>query len=249
MYKNGLTTGIGNNIYGSDRLMDAKSYTTLVLRALGYSDLDGDFDWQNSLQFAIDIGLLIEDEVELINKQDFRRDELVLISYNALKTTLNNSEDTLIEKLMINSAIRPHVAFANNMLDDKKYRTLPLVVRDGKEFDLLYSRIEDYEEMNVYYIYRRGVWMEPLKSEELIDKITLTEEYKKEMREYKRPASELFNDIIFNDIINDIYIEASFYSLGVFFDEHINPIYYIEFPINLEDGIHQLPIIPVKELM
>jgi hypothetical protein len=58
-YKNGLTKGLGNGLFGTNDILDGKSYTTFLLRALGYSDKNNaDFSWQDAVLFGKSIGLL-----------------------------------------------------------------------------------------------------------------------------------------------------------------------------------------------
>lgn len=42
-YENGLTKGVSRDKFGTNSIIDAKSYMTFLLRALGYSDQRGDF--------------------------------------------------------------------------------------------------------------------------------------------------------------------------------------------------------------
>ena len=42
-YENGLTTGVSSTAFGGDAPVTGAQYVTLVLRALGYSDREGDF--------------------------------------------------------------------------------------------------------------------------------------------------------------------------------------------------------------
>ncbi len=59
LYQNALTNGVGKNMYGSERAVDEKSYLTFLLRALGYTDKDGqDFTWDTVEQTALKAGIL-----------------------------------------------------------------------------------------------------------------------------------------------------------------------------------------------
>ena len=63
LYENGLTNGIGNNLYGSNLPINEKAYLTFLLRALGYSDKNGlDFTWDTVEQTARQTGLLLPGE-------------------------------------------------------------------------------------------------------------------------------------------------------------------------------------------
>ena len=52
-YENGLTKGVSKTKFGSHGLIDARSYITFLLRALGYSDQHGDFAWNEAIELAL----------------------------------------------------------------------------------------------------------------------------------------------------------------------------------------------------
>jgi hypothetical protein len=106
-YKNGLAKGIGNGLFGANNKIDAKSFITFVLRALGYSDSGTavDFTWNNAVDFAKSIGLLEEELYFKIVSNTFIRDYVAKISYNALLQPVKNSTMTLAEKLVAAGAI------------------------------------------------------------------------------------------------------------------------------------------------
>lgn len=103
-YKNGLTKGIGNNLFGASDKMDGKSYVTFLLRSLGYSDTDKvkDFTWTNSIEYAKTIGSLDEDLYFKMVSNKFIRDYVAKSSYNTLLQPLKGSTTTLMQKLVSN---------------------------------------------------------------------------------------------------------------------------------------------------
>ncbi|MCF8019154.1 conserved protein of unknown function [Petrocella atlantisensis] len=90
LHYKGLIKGLSDDIYGSNAKMTEAQYTTLVLRALGYLDDEGDFTWDASIDKAIEIGLYeddLRDYVYIHDSQDdieFTRRKMSYISYNAL---------------------------------------------------------------------------------------------------------------------------------------------------------------------
>jgi len=95
-YENGLANGVTPTTFGTSD-SDAKTYLTFVLRALGYSDKNGeDFTWSSPYALASEVGIL-SDRVDLDN---FWRADVVLVSYAALPVTLKDSSQTLAEKLI-----------------------------------------------------------------------------------------------------------------------------------------------------
>lgn len=97
MYEKGLTTGIGNNMFGSSKTASAKDYSVFLLKALGY-DMN-DFEYANTMAFAVKFGLFSEADRADVEGRAFRRDEMVYLSYKALFATAKGSELTLAEKL------------------------------------------------------------------------------------------------------------------------------------------------------
>jgi len=84
LYYNGLTKGIGDGLFGSDSLIDKKSYITFLLRALGYSDKNGeDFDWNTVEQAAKNAGLLKAEDT-LSAGDPFIRLHLSELSWSAM---------------------------------------------------------------------------------------------------------------------------------------------------------------------
>lgn len=99
LYQNGLTIGIGNNLYGSSAPTDEKSYLVFLLRALGYRDGNGeDFTWGTVEQAAVDAGLLIPGEA-LAAGSDFKRSRLAELSWRAMFLEHRQEHKSLISVL------------------------------------------------------------------------------------------------------------------------------------------------------
>ena len=99
LYTHKLVSGQSPSRFGTGR-MSAQEFATFVLRALGHTD----FVWSAALDKALDIGLLTAAQrAELLSS--FRRDQAVLLVYNALSAPLSGSPETLIEKLRREGAV------------------------------------------------------------------------------------------------------------------------------------------------
>ncbi len=109
-YRNGLTKGISSTEFGSQNLLQAKSYITFLLRALGYDDAYGDFTWAEAVEYAKEIGLLSENMYFEISSKTFLRDHVAKTSYDALEIKMKSSEITLIEYLIDKGSIDGEVA-------------------------------------------------------------------------------------------------------------------------------------------
>jgi hypothetical protein len=119
-YSIGLTAGISNNRFGAGLNVTANQYITYLLRSLGYDDSKGDFVWSESIDKAHSMGLISSVEFKYYkSSQSIIRDDVVAVSYNALKTKLKGSEKTLLRKLVDSGVIKMEQVTAvndNNLL-------------------------------------------------------------------------------------------------------------------------------------
>ena len=116
LYENNLTNGISETLFGSDNTCDARMYVTFVLRALGYSDKDGDFTYAEALEFGVSVGVVDE----FILDTEFLRDNMVAVSFLSLHTATADGEyDTLLEKLVADEVV--NAESAKTVLDRNQY--------------------------------------------------------------------------------------------------------------------------------
>ena len=95
-YRHGLTRGVTDTQFGGANAADANTYLTFILRALGYREgEDGDFRWSDPVPLARSLGLL-PDRVRL---DDFRRADVVTVSYTALAARCKGRSTTLAQDL------------------------------------------------------------------------------------------------------------------------------------------------------
>ena len=94
-YETGLTKGISATEFGSGNA-SAAMYVTFMLRALGYSDANGDFAWDNPFALARENGI-VTDEIDLTR---FLRADAVAVSYSALNAVMKGSKTTLADVLI-----------------------------------------------------------------------------------------------------------------------------------------------------
>ena len=104
LYENKLTKGISETEFGTDYVCNIEMYTTFVLRALGYDDNAGDFQYIKSVAFGKQIGVVDS----FIEDGAFYRDNMVAISYLALKAKPKGEKTTtLLHKLVADGAVAP----------------------------------------------------------------------------------------------------------------------------------------------
>lgn len=99
-WEKGLTKGTGKGLFGSTAYITLEEYVTFVLRALGYNDSQGDFTWKTSVDKAVEIGLLTQDQAAQFLGEATSRGTMVDVSYAALTQTFKGEERTLAERLV-----------------------------------------------------------------------------------------------------------------------------------------------------
>lgn len=109
-YENGLTKGIGSGSFGSYQTIDARSYLTFVLRALGYDDSTGDFEWSTAINDAFSLNVITDNVYSELKTDNFVRGDVAECSYLALKTYLKDTSTLLAEKLVNNGSMSHNTA-------------------------------------------------------------------------------------------------------------------------------------------
>lgn len=97
-FQHGYINGISETQFGTGNIK-AKSFITLLLRAFGYDDSRGDFNWENSIEKAREIGIIDHSKANELNTKKFLRDDVVFLLYNALNVNLKDSNITLKENI------------------------------------------------------------------------------------------------------------------------------------------------------
>ncbi len=112
-WRNKLVAGVSATRLGADDPVSAPQYYTFVLRALGYDDRQGDFQWEKADEQAAAAGLFVDrahaDDAAAADAP-FVRADLMDISYAALGTRLKNEDETLLLKLMREGAVDSQAA-------------------------------------------------------------------------------------------------------------------------------------------
>ncbi|MCQ2405748.1 MAG: S-layer homology domain-containing protein [Oscillospiraceae bacterium] len=96
-YNEGLTKGVSDTSFGNGDA-GAEVYMTFVLRALGYSDgPNGDFVWNNPYTLGEKLRIY---SPELIDRDNFLRADVALVSFLALAAGIKNSNLCLSDRLV-----------------------------------------------------------------------------------------------------------------------------------------------------
>lgn len=116
-YENALTNGVSATAFGTTDA-NAAMFLTFTLRALGYTDTNGeDFTYSNPYTLATQTGILYDG----VNQTSFWRADAVLVSAAALGARLKDSTDTLAEKLI-----------TENVFTDADYAAVSSVLKAEK---------------------------------------------------------------------------------------------------------------------
>ncbi|MBQ4557674.1 MAG: S-layer homology domain-containing protein [Clostridia bacterium] len=99
-YANGITSGRSEKVFDPDGIVDEAQFLTLLLRAMDYSDKDGDFTWNNPYELANKVGLIDHTEASAV----FSRGDAFVACYNSLASKCKGGE-TVAEKLINNDVI------------------------------------------------------------------------------------------------------------------------------------------------
>lgn len=98
-YANGLTSGVSPTLFGANQPVTVAQYCTFVLRALGFDDRKGEFDWRDAPRVIEQLGLGAKGEYGSF-EGPFLRGHVVDISYHALFLEVKGQGMTLQDKLI-----------------------------------------------------------------------------------------------------------------------------------------------------
>ncbi|HHX24566.1 MAG TPA: hypothetical protein GX723_11285 [Thermoanaerobacterales bacterium] len=107
-YNKGYTNGTSVSTFGSDDLATPEQFFTFMLRALGYSDKDGDFDWSASVQKAESLSIVASGNYT--DNETFNRGDCVDIIYSVLSANKKDDNITLAETLIAKESIDGTIA-------------------------------------------------------------------------------------------------------------------------------------------
>ena len=95
VYK-GYTNGYSETEFAAEDAVTLDHFMTFVLRALGYNN----FDWSESCNYAVALGICTQDNINNWRSADFRRQQMMEVSYLALSANLKGSSSTMADKLI-----------------------------------------------------------------------------------------------------------------------------------------------------
>ena len=120
-YENGLTNGTSGTTFSPNNTLNANGYVTFLLRALGYSDAEGDFSWSDALSFARDIAMMDAASASTLAKVTMNRGDMVDPSYAALMCQTKDGSQTLAQRLVDQGVFTAEAATAAGVLGGSKW--------------------------------------------------------------------------------------------------------------------------------
>ncbi len=167
LYENRIVNGASETYFGAEDIATVKQFSAMTLRALGYNESEGDFEYENAAEKAISIGLF--DETVGAKYELLRRDMIEIIG-KAMKTNIRDSYRTLAEKLCddgaVNRVLAEELGFVKPFSLSDAFRDVPETLgrvfarfADGKTMLELEKPAEHYG-LRVFYMEKGGVMAE-----------------------------------------------------------------------------------------
>lgn len=115
----GYTNGTSSRTFSPNATLDAKSYVTFVLRAMGYQDKNGDFSWSTALADSAKFGLMTNQSAGALSQSEINRGDMVDISCCALTMPMNGETITLAQKLVDEGVFEAEKGKRNGVLGNR----------------------------------------------------------------------------------------------------------------------------------
>ncbi|MEG1500874.1 MAG: transglutaminase-like domain-containing protein [Clostridiales bacterium] len=119
LYQKGLVNGVNANKFDNSPITNWQMMT-MLLRALGYNDSNGDFQYKNSLTKALELNIITPQRYKELTNNVFNRRQLSLAIYDSLQAKYKASSQTLLYKLMKSGAISRRQINNTGLIDLEK---------------------------------------------------------------------------------------------------------------------------------
>lgn len=107
LYENYLVNGAGASYFGAQDITTVQQFSTMLLRVLGYDDSQGDFSYDNAVNFALSKNLI---DSNIASHWELSRSDMITMCYTSLRLNIKNSNRTLARKLCDEGAINESLA-------------------------------------------------------------------------------------------------------------------------------------------
>lgn len=165
-YAKGITYGMSETAYGANETATCDQFVTFLLRALGYSDSEGDFSWTDPYALS-DVIRLTKSST---NKTGlFTRGDASILSDICLGKVRKGTRQTLYRELVCGGAVKPYdvIRLPSDKITIPVGSTAKLrVVQSDKKSDVsLYAEWDDVGALSVKWT---GQWVGNVRTEMLI---------------------------------------------------------------------------------
>lgn len=131
VYTKNITKGISSTQFGTNSTITAAEFVTLVMRALGYSNVD----YKNPFSAARNAGLVCS------NKAPFTRGDMAVVCYSALFSKQSGKTQTLSQQLVSSGTIQKTKAFYAELFNKYDGFSANMAV-EGNLLDNYYSGLD-----------------------------------------------------------------------------------------------------------
>ena len=110
-YSTNITKGISDTLFGTNALMTAQQFNTLLLRVIGYDDSQGDFKWNDAVGKANELGILPEDNTQAYEyKTVYTKRDLIETSFYYLEAPYKDQDITMIDQMVDTGVVSADLA-------------------------------------------------------------------------------------------------------------------------------------------
>ena len=123
-YATNISKGVSETQFGTNQLMTAQQFNALLLRVIGYDDAQGDFQWNDAVDKANELGILPEDLTQDYEYEtNYTKRDLIETSFCYLEAEYKNQEITMIDQLVETGVISSSLA-EDYALTDVKWKSI-----------------------------------------------------------------------------------------------------------------------------
>lgn len=119
-YAENISKGVSETLFGTNDLMTAQQFNTLLLRTIGYDDSRDDFRWDNAVDKAYDLKILPVDLAERYERRTvYSKRDLMETAFCYLEAEYKDQDATLIGSLIDSGVIPGDLAGDYGLAVDK----------------------------------------------------------------------------------------------------------------------------------
>lgn len=119
-YTENISKGVSDTLFGTNDVMTAQQFNTLLLRTIGYDDGQGDFRWDMAVYKANDLGILpMELTLRYETDTKYTKKDLMETAFCYLEAEYKGSAVTLIGSLMNSGVVSRELALDYGLVAER----------------------------------------------------------------------------------------------------------------------------------